>query len=55
MKTNITEFECMLVVIYKKLDDIENRLKGASKSASEKSYYDELKQKADKVRKALEN
>jgi hypothetical protein len=53
-KIELSEIECMLVVIYKKFDDMERKAKGSFKSAPLSSYYEELKKEADKVRESLE-
>ena len=37
------------VVIYRRLEEIEKAIKGGSRSASIKSYVDELKKEADKA------
>ena len=52
-KEQISEMECMLVVIYKKLDDVQRSMKGNSKLASISSYHDELKKEAQKVKVAV--
>lgn len=38
-----------LIVIYKRLDDLEHRVKGGSRMASLKTYADELEREAQKV------
>ena len=54
-KQEITEIECMLVVLYKKLDDIQGKMKGSTKLASLSSYYQELKKEAQKVKENIES
>jgi hypothetical protein len=42
-------------VMYRQLDDIENKLKNSSRMASEEIYARELKRKAEKFRDKLDN
>ncbi len=47
------QLECMMTVIYKKLDDIESKMGGGSRSAPLSSYYNELIRDAQKLRDDL--
>jgi hypothetical protein len=52
-KIELSEIECMLVVLYKKLDDMERKAKGSTKIASLSSYHEELKEAAKKVKDSV--
>ncbi|HMJ47381.1 MAG TPA: hypothetical protein VK498_08625 [Ferruginibacter sp.] len=53
-KEEISEIECMLVVIFKRLEGIEKKLGNGFRSAPLSSYYTELKRDAQKVRESVE-
>jgi len=38
------------VILYKKLDNIENKLKNSSRLANLETYADELRREADKIK-----
>lgn len=44
----------MLVVIYKKLDKIEQEVKGSHRSAPDSTYWEEMKSAAAKIKESLE-
>lgn len=43
------------VVIYKRIEDVEYKVKGGLRSAPLSSYAEELRRKADEVLRALDN
>lgn len=43
------EIEAMLVVLYKKIDKLENQLNNAVRSSSDSDYLAELKREASKI------
>lgn len=48
-KFSLNEIVAMLAVIYKKIDNLEHKLKGSFRSASMDTYLEELKREADKI------
>lgn len=55
IKSMLTQILANQVVLYKRLEQIENKMKGNHRSAPDETYVKELKQKADKFIDAIKS